>query len=97
MDLEAGLEPRWLEALDAGGQCLWEWELATGTCRFSAGWRVFFGFPADPGVGPSVRWEDVCGPEHAARLRSANSRLRGVFLICPHNRATTNAYAARCR
>lgn len=84
-------EDDWRRALDALGEGVWEWFPATGTMRFSDGWRAMLGCCDVETVDTVQKWAERIHPEDWLRtLDDMESHLAG------NTEVYENEHRARC-
>lgn len=63
-----------LQAIDACGHCVWDWDLLTGDCRYSPSWKAMLGFAEDEIADRIDEWERLTEPEDVAAGYAAVQR-----------------------
>ena len=59
-----------LQAFESAGHCVWDWDLISGDCTYSSGWKAMLGF-ADDEIAPRIEeWERLANPEDMAAAYS---------------------------
>lgn len=71
-------EERWIKALDAAGDGVWDWDLRTGKVFFSSQWKVMLGYKDDE-VGDSLNeWSERVHPDDLPQaIRDMEDHLSG--------------------
>lgn len=65
-------EQRWRAALEATGDGIWEWDIASNRCSFSPAWRKILGYGPDDIAGGMVQeWQMLIHPEDRAEVARA--------------------------
>ncbi|WP_114395137.1 sensor domain-containing diguanylate cyclase [Oleisolibacter albus] len=78
-------EERWRLALQAVGDGVWDWNVATNTVYFSPGWAALFGDPAGDRTGTMLDWSDRIHPDDRnAALDALDEHLAGHTPLFEH-------------
>ncbi len=64
-------EQRILQALDASGHGVWDWDLLTGNCYYSPSWKAMLGYTGDELADRIEEWERLTEPDDVAAMYAA--------------------------
>ncbi len=71
-------EERWVKALDAAGDGVWDWDLRNGTLFYSSQWKLMLGYSGDDISDSLEEWESRVHPDDLPRaIQDMEDHLAG--------------------